>query len=371
MSMLFEKVSINGMNLKNRFVRSSTWEGLAQNDGSVTVRLCKMMAELAKNEIGLIISGYAYTSPGGQSSPYQMAAHDDCFLQGLREMAQAVHSAGGKIALQLSHAGRFSNPALTGQTPMGPSAEESEGQLICRAMSKKDILDVITEFTQAASRSKQAGFDAIQLHAAHGFLLSQFLSPAFNRRTDEYGGTLENRARLLLEVVQNIRKTVGPEYPILVKLNSEDFLENGMTRDDAIEVAAMLERATVDSIEISGGTMFSQEFVPPRPCVLENRKEEVYYREAAKHYKQKIGIPLMLVGGIRSIETAEELIASGLADFISLCRPLIGEPDLIKLWLKGDRRKSECISCNECLGPAVEGKGIYCIVQNNLQRVLT
>lgn len=361
MAALFEAISIKGMKLNNRFVRSATWEGLAKKDGSVTLKLCEMMAELARNEVGLIISGYAFISPDGQSSPYQIAAHDDCFLKGLHEMAQAVHSAGGKIALQLVHAGKFSTPELTGQTPMGPSAEKSEDQPGCREMSAVDISAVISAFTEAATRAKQAGFDAIQLHAAHGFLLSQFLSPAFNRRTDEYGGTLENRVRLLLDVVRNIRKAVTPDYPILVKLNSEDFLENGMTHGEAVEVAGMLEEATVDAIEFSGGTVASQELIPPRPGSLKSRENEGYYREAAKLYKQKVGIPLMLVGGIRSLEVAEELIESGLADFISLSRPLIGEPDLVKRWHAGDRRKSECLSCNACFGPAVAGDGIYCV----------
>ena len=360
----FDKIAINGMSLNNRFVRSATWEGLATKDGSVTAKLCEMMAELARNEIGLIISGYAFVSADGKSSPYQMAAHDDCFLQGLREMTQAVHAVGGKIALQLAHAGKFSMPELTGQTPMGPSAEEREGQLTCRAMSQDDIAVMITAFAQAATRGKAAGFDAIQLHAAHGFLLSQFLSPAFNKRTDAYGGSLENRARLLLEVVRNVREAVGNDYPLLIKLNSEDFLQAGMTREEAVEVAGMLEKAKVDSIELSGGTMVSQELIPPRPGIAKSRVDEAYYRETAKRYKQKVGIPLMLVGGIRSIEVAEELLASGFADFISLSRPLIGEPDLVKRWHAGDRHMAECLSCNSCFGPAVEGKGLYCVVRN-------
>ena len=331
----FEQITINGMTLNNRFVRSATWEGLAEKDGAVTTKLTEMMVELARNEVGLIITGYAFVSPDGQSSPWQMAAYDDRFIKGLHEMTQAVHSAGGKIALQIVHAGKFSMPELTGQTPMGPSPEETDGKITCREMSKEDISSIVTAFTKAATRGKQAGFDAIQLHAAHGFLLSQFLSPAFNKRTDEYGGSLENRARLLLEVVRSVRNEVEKEYPILVKLNSEDFLEGGMTREEALSVSILLEKASVDSIEFSGGTVVSQELSPPRPGILKKKEDEAYYREAAKSYKQKIKIPLMLVGGIRSIEVAEELIVSGLADFLSLSRPLIGEPDLVKRWHAG------------------------------------
>lgn len=362
MAELFERVSINGMTLANRFVRSATWEGLASREGSVTPKLTKMMVELARNEVGLIISGYTFVSPEGQSSPGQLAIHDDRFVAGLWAMVEAVHKAGGKIALQIVHGGRFADPALTGLQPIGPSAVEKDGQATCRAMSKPDIANIVSAFTQAAVRAKQVGFDAIQLHAAHGFLFSQFLSPALNQRTDEYGGPLENRARFLLEAVQSIRKATGPGYPLLIKLNSEDFLESGLTRDEAVQVAAMLEAASVDAIEFSGGTVASPEkFVPVRLGKPKTPQDEVFYREAAQLYQAKVGIPLMLVGGIRSYETANDLVRRGVADYISLGRPLICEPGLVKRWHNGDRRGSECGSCNSCFAPASDGRGVYCV----------
>jgi len=362
MAELFEPVSINGMTLANRFVRSATWEGLASRDGSITPRLTKMMIELARNEVGLIISGYTFVSPEGQSSPGQLAIHSDRFVPGLRTMVQAVHDAGGKIALQIVHAGRFADVVLTGLPPIGPSAVEKDGQPTCRAMSKDDITKVLSAFTWAAVRARQAGFDAIQLHAAHGFLFSQFLSPAFNHRADEYGGTLENCARLLIDAVRNIRKVIGPAYPLLIKLNSEDFLDGGLTRDEAIQVSAMLEAASVDAIEFSGGTVASPEkFLPVRPGKAKTPPDEAFYREAAKLYKTRVGIPLMLVGGIRSYETADDLVRQGVADYISLGRPLICEPDLVKRWHSGDRRASECGSCNSCFAPAKDGRGVYCV----------
>ena len=362
MAELFEKVSINGLTLPNRFVRSATWEGLAGQDGSVTPKLTKMMVELAKNEVGLIISSYTFVRPEGQSSPGQLAIHDDRFVAGLWAMVETVHKAGGKIALQIVHGGRFADPALTRLQSIGPSAVEKDGQTTCRAMSKDDIANIVSAFTQAAVRAKQAGFDAIQLHAAHGFLFSQFLSPALNQRTDEYGGTLENRARCLIEVVRSIRQATGPGYPLLIKLNSEDFLEGGLTRDEAVQVAAMLEVASVDAIEFSGGTVASPEkFSPVRPGKLKIPQDEVFYREAAKLYKTKIRIPLMLVGGIRSYETADDLIRRKVADYVSLGRPLICEPGLVKRWHNGDRRASECGSCNGCFAPASDGRGVYCV----------
>jgi 2,4-dienoyl-CoA reductase-like NADH-dependent reductase (Old Yellow Enzyme family) len=362
MAQLFESTSINGMKLANRFVRSATWEGLANQEGSVTPKLTKMMVELARGEVGLIISGYTFVSPEGQSSPGQLAIYDDRFVPGLRAMVEAVHAADGRIALQIVHGGRFADFALTGLKPIGPCAVGTEGQATCRAMNKEDIANLVSAFTQAALRAKQAGFDAIQIHAAHGYLFSQFLSPALNQRSDEYGGSLENRARFLIEAVRSIRKAIGPAYPLLVKLNSEDFMEGGLTRDEAVQVAAMLEAASIDGIELSGGTVASPEKLqPPRPGKLKIPDGEVFYREAARLYKQKGRVPLMLVGGIRSIETAKSLVRDGVTDYISLSRPLICEPGLVKRWREGDQRKSECASCNSCFAPASDGRGVYCV----------
>jgi 2,4-dienoyl-CoA reductase-like NADH-dependent reductase (Old Yellow Enzyme family) len=362
MAALFEGTSINGMSLANRFVRSATWEGLADEHGAVTPRLIEMMVELARGEVGLIITGYAFVSPEGQSSPRQLAVYDDRFLPGLRDMVSGVHAVGGKICLQVVHAGCMANAALSSLEPIGPSAVQKDGKSICRAVTKENIDGIISAFARAAGMAKQAGFDALQLHAAHGFLLSQFLSPAFNKRTDEYGGGLTNRARLLLEVVRSVRETVGPVYPVLIKINSEDFLEGGMTSDEAVEVSGWLEKASIDAIEFSGGSLNSPEkFSPVRPGKLKTPEQEVYYRKAARLYKQKVTIPLILVGGIRSYEVAEELVQEDTADYISMSRPLICEPGLVKRWREGDRRKAECVSDNACFGPALDGTGIYCV----------
>jgi 2,4-dienoyl-CoA reductase-like NADH-dependent reductase (Old Yellow Enzyme family) len=362
MTALFEGTSINGMSMANRFIRSATWEGLADEHGAVTPRLTEMMVELARGEVGLIISGYAFVSPEGQSSPRQLAVYEDRFLPGLRDMVRGVHAVRGKIVLQLVHGGCMANAALSSLEPVGPSAVEKDGKSICRMVTKEDIASIVSAFARAAGMAKQAGFDAVQIHAAHGFLLSQFLSPAFNKRTDEYGGDLTNRARLLLEVVQSVRETLGPAYPVLIKINSEDFLEDGMSSAEAVEVSGWLEKASIDAIEFSGGTLISpEEFSPVRPGKLRTPEQEVYYRKAARLYKQKVTIPLILVGGIRSYEVAVELVRDGTADYISMSRPLICEPGLVKRWREGDRHKAECVSDNACFGPALDGTGIYCV----------
>ena len=172
---LFEGTSIAGMSLRNRFVRSATWEGMADREGGVTRKLTETMIDLARGEVGLIIGSYTFVSPEGQSSPGQLAAYDDRFFPGLRDMASAVHAAEGKIALQLVHGGCNANSKLTGSELLGPSAVEKDGRVTCREASRQDLATIASAFAGAAGRAKKAGFDAIQIHAAHGFLMSQFL----------------------------------------------------------------------------------------------------------------------------------------------------------------------------------------------------
>jgi len=185
MTKLFETTTINGMKLKNRFIRSATWEGIANPDGMVTPKLTKLQVKLAEGGIGLITTGFAYVSKEGQSVPFQLGIYDDKHILGLTDMTVAVHKAGGKIVCQLAHCGAFSNQQLTGEQPMGPSVLEGPDGPLCSEMTKKDIDKVITEFGNAAVRAKKAGFDGVQIHGAHGFLLSEFLSPLLNKRTDD------------------------------------------------------------------------------------------------------------------------------------------------------------------------------------------
>jgi 2,4-dienoyl-CoA reductase-like NADH-dependent reductase (Old Yellow Enzyme family) len=227
-------------------------------------------------------------------------------------------------------------------------------------MTQPEIDQVIAVFAAAASRAVEAGFDGVQIHAAHGYLLSQFLSPFFNHRTDEYGGTLENRARMLMQIVECVQDVVGDEYPVFVKVNSEDRLEGGFTNAEMLAVCAMLQQAGIDAIELSGGTILGLAMNNPAISFSPVQETGVYWRAAAEQYKQQIEVPLILVGGIRSLETAEDLVEKGIADYISLCRPLIREPDLVGRWQAGDRRKADCISDNACVMAGVQGQGVHC-----------
>jgi 2,4-dienoyl-CoA reductase-like NADH-dependent reductase (Old Yellow Enzyme family) len=218
----------------------------------------------------------------------------------------------------------------------------------------------VDDFGQAARRAKEAGFEGVQIHAAHGYLLNQFLSPAFNQRTDEYGGRLQNRARIVLDVLRRIQQEVGPDFPVFIKINCEDFLNNGLTRDDFIQVCAMLDRTGIDAIEVSGGTLLSGKHIPFRKEITFER-DQAYFRQAAKKLKARIKTPVILVGGIRSYLLAERLLDEGYTDYLSMSRPFIREPWLIARWQSGDLRKATCISCNGCLGAARSGRGIYCV----------
>jgi 2,4-dienoyl-CoA reductase-like NADH-dependent reductase (Old Yellow Enzyme family) len=369
MSILFEPTVINGMELANRFIRSATFEGMATLDGKPTDRLTDLMAKLAEGGVGLIVTGHCYVSPEGQALPWQLGICDDSALPGLRHMTETVHRLGGKIALQLAHAGAHAKPAVLGLQPIGPSALYDDGKATCREMTYEDTSKVVLAFSQAAHRAKSAGFDAVQIHAAHGYLLSQFLSPHFNRRTDEYGNSLANRGRVVLEVLHAVRQAVGRDYPVLIKVNSEDYIEGGFSVKDMLDFSALLEEAGIDAIEMSGGTgSEASKYLPLRLGAISNDNEG-YYREAARSFKQRIKVPLILVGGIRSLDAAERPVAEGTTDYLALCRPLICEPDLVKRWKNGDTAKSVCVSDNLCFKQTRTGEGLRCLLQEKTERV--
>ena len=360
MERLFQQARINDMQVGNRVVRSATWEGMAKEDGSCPPELAEMMAELARNEVGLIISSHAFVSPEGQAGPWQLGAHSEDMLRGLANMASAVHEAGGKAILQLAHAGSQADPELTGLEAIGPSRPQEREELSCREMTREDISKVVEAFARGARLALRAGFDGVQIHAAHGYLLNQFLSPYFNPRTDGYGGDISGRARIVLETAEAIRSETGPGFPVLIKINSEDYLTPGMTAEESLSVCGMLQERGLDAVEMSGGTPQSGSRIPPRMAPIRSSGDEVYYLDSARRFKRELDLPLILVGGIRSFQVARDLVEQGDADFVSLSRPLIREPDLVKRWKEGDTRPSTCSSDNKCFKPVLSGEGIYC-----------
>ncbi|MBW1725917.1 MAG: NADH:flavin oxidoreductase [Deltaproteobacteria bacterium] len=333
MGSLFEEAEINGMTLSNRFVRSATWDGLAADDGACTDRMVDLLAELAKGGVGLIITGHAYVHQKGKHQDWQLGIHRDNLIPGLKTLTDRVHEQGGRIVLQLGYGGSYLSKARL------------------RNLTLSDIQDMARDYGLAALKAKKAGFDGVQIFAAHGFLLSQFLCPRYNDRTDEYGGSVENRARALLEATRAVRDAVGATYPVLTKINCRDFVENGLTLEDSLKVSVMLEKAGIDAIELSGGLLNLPNLMREG---IDSEEDEAGFKNEAKAFKERISVPLLLVGGIRSLSVAEKLIEEGYADYISMCRPFIREPNLINRWKSGDRRKATCISCNNCIQEPIE-----------------
>jgi len=365
-SPLFQTSSIGHLLLKNRFIASATWMGMANPDGSCAPLLIASASRIARNEIGLYITEMAYVARNGMSANNQMGVDNDDLIPCLSLMVKEIHRTGTPAVMQLSHGGLLSVPIISGSDELiGPSELLKGESKVGREMKVEEIYEMVLAFRKAAIRARKTGFDGVQVHAAHGWLLSQFLSPFYNRRKDEYGGSLENRARILLETVRGIQEDNGPDFLLLVKINSEDFLEGGFNSKEMVQVSKMLENAGVDAIEISGGTMASLYTGDYDKSYSPVTKGPVYYKEAAEMLKKELKIPVILVGGIRSFEDAEALVKNGIADYISLCRPLIREPDLIKRWKSGDLRDSECISDDGCFQPGMEFKGVQCVHVKN------
>lgn len=353
-SILFEAASIKGMYLKNRFVRSATNEGMATYDGHPTPMLENLYVKLAEGEVGLIVTGAtrveAYGKPPDiKGFVFREAIDKDQYVGGWRKLTQVVHNLGSKIAMQITHLGRQENYDVPGVTPIAPSAVPvKKTGMIPRAMTICEIESVVEDFAQSCRRVKEAGFDAVQLNGAHGYLISNFISPFANIRTDKYGGTTEKRARFVVEIVKRARCLVGADYPLMIKMNFDDFIGGGLTKNEAVRIAQISVQAGIDCIEVSGGTMAeSIECVAVKGI---NREEkEAYFRHYAEALKEHVAVPVILVGGNRTPRVMKKLLEEGITDFVSMCRPFIREPQLIKRWKEGDLKKAKCISCNLCL----------------------
>jgi len=363
MNILFEPFQIGSIKLRNRFVRSATQDWLGNADGSISAREEELYESLAANETGLIITAHAYVAhPLGRASIRQNAIFDDRFIDGFHRLADVVHKHGARLVIQISHAGRQSSPDLTeGLLPAGPSpVTDSSTGITPRELSEEEIWHIIDAFAAAAGRAKTAGADGVQIHMAHGYLLAQFLSPYTNRRTDAWGGNLDNRIRIVREIITRCRAAVGPEFPVLAKLNSTDgFTGPGyLSLDDVIETAKRLEKWGFSAIEISGGMREAKDCMS-RPGILKP-EQEGYFAAAAKAVKAAVSIPVILVGGLRSLTVMQQLVASGVCDLISLSRPFIRQPDLVKKFRLG-LEKVSCVSCNLCFNP----EGLKCRYREN------
>ncbi|MCR5563711.1 MAG: NADH:flavin oxidoreductase [Desulfovibrio sp.] len=329
MKTLFTATALRGIPLKNRFFRSATWLGMAGPDGRVTKDIVDVYRDYAAGQAGGIITGFTSVSPYDGELPGAVRLTHDSYVEGHRRITEAVHSEGSRIFLQAAMLDTYV-PDELGRGVLKPVTE----------LSREDLRSIADVYRDAAIRAEQAGYDGLQIHAAHHFALSKCISPLYNHRHDEYGGCAEKRARLLVDIHEAIRQTVGRQFAMLIKINCSDFIDGGLTIDDFLTACKVLARAGIDAIEVSGN-------YTSRPNIRAG-VNEAYFREAALKLKALVSVPVILVGGLRSLETVNALVERDGIDYVSLSRPLLSEPDLIARWLSGDSRPSRCVSCNSC-----------------------
>jgi 2,4-dienoyl-CoA reductase-like NADH-dependent reductase (Old Yellow Enzyme family) len=339
MSKLFEPYMIRDTMVRNRFMRSATTSAYADKEGIVNDTIISHYELMSKGEVGLIVKGHLYIMDAGKAHNGMAGISNDKHIPMLKKLTDAVHKHEGHIVAQINHAGVVHQPEGT-----GPS-EYSEDNWTAREMTIDEIDSIIEKFGDAAERAIQAGFDGVQIHGAHGYLISQFLSRNVNRRTDKWGGCIENRMRLLHEVYDEIRGRLG-NNPILLKMNCDDFSPEGFMVEDAIKVAKSMAAKGIDLIEVSGGGRGRRQDLRARAKhpdypELDFAGHGVMIRKAIKP------TAMGLVYGFTKLKTMQEAIDKDLTDMVSLSRPFIREPELIKS-MKNGQQEATCIRCDAC-----------------------
>lgn len=359
MSILFEASHIAGLELKNRLVRSATAERMCDEDGRPEQAMIDLYADLARGGVGLIVTGHAFVHESGKAHSEMLAVHRDDFVSSVRALSEVVHQGGRKVVMQINHAGRKASEEVIGRTPVAPSpVPQFKGGPHPHELTEAEIKELVVAFGRAAGRAKEAGFDGVQLHGAHGYLINQFCSPAGNWRRDRWGGGIARRLRFLEEVAAAVRDEVGSDYPMLIKLGIQDSVRDGLTLDDGVEIVRHLADWGIDAVEISCGIGMTSS----RKDIL-RPEDEAYFLPQARRAREATDLPLILVGGMRSLEVIESILEEGTADFISMSRPLIREPDLPNQWREGRTEPAACISCNSCW-PGPGEYGIACRAPN-------
>lgn len=359
MKKLLKKTMLANIELKNRFVRSATWENMTTEDGHMTSELYDIYEELAKNDVGLIITGYANVVKEEQPNPGMMGIYDDSFIAEYQKLTDLVHQYGAGIIKQIAYGGTKTSFNVGERVIFAPSrvAERGTGTL-GKEMSRSEINYIVDAFAQAGRRAKESGFDGVEIHAAHTYLINQFLSPYYNQRTDEYGGCLDNRMRFLVEIYNKMRELVGADYPIIVKLTATEFFEGGLTFEETRLICQKLESLGVCAIEISGNIHGRAKSMVGEKYDGFAIQKEGYFVDYADVVGSLVDIPVITVGGFRSIDSIEEIINKTNVDYVALSRPLLAEPDLIARWAKGDRSQAKCVRCSKCR----TSEGNFCTV---------
>lgn len=371
-----QPTTIKNLEIRNRLVMAAAADNLTSEGGKVTEAHINRLVELARGGVGLIITGGVGIHESGRSGPNTPSIARDDAVADYKKLTEEVHAEWAKITLQLVHSGvwtsRYQNSL--GKDAIGASELPEDTPYLndglmpapekYHAASEEEIDLVVDAFTQAAYKGKIAGFDAVEIHAAHDSLLSQFLSPVTNQRTDELGGSVENRCRIHCEVGRAIREKVGDEYPMIMKLGLQDGIEGGLQLEDGLRAGEIIAKNGFDALEISlglqGGTLPQTVF---RPVPDDGSG---YFREWCQEFKKTVSTPIIMTGGLRSLDKIDEILQNGEADMVGMCRPFIREPELINRWQSGDISDAKCISCNKCVLALGKGMPLQCYVDEKI-----
>lgn len=369
---LFSPARIGKLEIRNRICFAATSSELADKDGYVGEEIAEYYAERARGGTGLVIVEATYIEQEGKRLHHNAMLHDDRYIPGMRRIVEAVHAGGARIALQLNHGGRESIPEVSGSAPLAPSPVASQftgigDAVVPRELTVEEIARIVHRFADAAERACKAGYDAVELHGAHGYLIGTFLSPDSNLRSDAYGADVRGRARFYIELVRAIKERLGEDFPVICRINGSDHVPAGLELDESIQIALMLERAGADSISVSGGVHASR----PYMVIPGMGVERGCYLRHSEAFRRHLRIPVMTVGRINTPALAEQALARGEADFICLSRALIADPAFPVKAAAGEiDRIAPCIACNECISTVHRHKGLACTVNPFVTREL-
>jgi NADPH2 dehydrogenase len=312
---LIDPLKIGTLTLSNRLVMPPMATSKAEVDGKVSKAILDYYAEKSKGGyISLIIIEHSFINQAGKASDQQLSIAEDSVVEGLKELANIIHQSGSKAVMQINHAGSAAKEEVTKLAPLGPSAvPNARTGSTPKELTRGEIEDIIKAFTEAARRTKEAGFDGVEIHSAHGYLLNQFFSPLTNKRTDEYGGDVHNRIKIHLQIIKAVRNVVGEDFTILLRLGATDNMEGGTTTQDSVIAAKEFEKAGVDILDISGGFC---------GYVIPGATDQGYFSPFTEAIKKAVSIPVILTGGITDAEAADELLAEGKADLIGVGRAI-------------------------------------------------
>ena len=356
---IFTPIQIKSMTCPNRILRSATWEALSDREGIMSEKQFEVYRELAQNNVGLICTGYARISEDEYPNAGMMGIYDDRFIPQYQKLTDMVHKYSSAIMMQIAYGGTKTTYETDNRVIFAPSdiPEKSTG-LAGTPMTVSDIKEMVNKYASAAERVKKSGFDAVEIHGGHSYLLNQFLSPYYNNRTDEYGGSLENRYRILDEIIKAIREKVGEDYPVLIKITCSDFFENGLSFEESLAICKMLEQSGIDAIEVSGNIhgkaqkMAGQEFDGHK--ILKGG----YFYEYAKEIADAVSIPVYVTGGFSDSALMEKYMEESVVAGFGMSRAFLCEPDLVSRWIAGNAAPAKCLHCSKCRTP----EGNYCTV---------